>query len=95
MTAFPGSFSYFQLLNLDQRDILFWVKRAVHKILNRQINDLMTARVGADLEGKFWSEQVNRLLAIKKQLDIESGDKKKEPGKLAPGWGFFKVKKTG
>ena len=95
MTAFPGSFGYRELLNLDERDIVFWTQRAVRSILNRRLNDLVTARVGSGLDGKFWSEQVNHLLGIKKEFDLEDGDMKKIPAKQASGWGYFEMNKTG
>ena len=92
MTAFPGSFDY-QLLNLDRRDMSFWAKRATRRVLNERLSTLTVARAGADLDGKYWTEEVNRVIGILNRIDSDKESKK--PKALASGWGFFRMKKTG
>lgn len=94
MVAFPGSFSYFDLLNLDLRDFYLWAWRAVKRILSNRLHDLKTARLGNEMSGKEWAEEVNSIVDQMNELERDPQPEQKK-GKRAPGWDFFEQNPIG
>lgn len=64
------------------------------KLINQQLSDLMIGRLNVNMEGKLWSEEVNRLLGIKREYGLEEAEKPAQV-KRASGWGYFELRKTG
>lgn len=57
----------------------------------------MTARAGADLDGKLWTDEANAVLA-KIRLFGEEEKEPEQPKKekrLASGWDYFRLRKEG
>ncbi len=88
MVAFPGSFSYFVLLNLDVRDFWLWARRGVRRILSQRLEALITTRLAYETDGKEWTIKVNTIVSQMEELDNDPKPEEKR-GKRAPGWDFF------
>lgn len=89
MVAFPGSFPYFVLLNIDERDLWFWARRGVRRILSQRLSELRITRLANDMEGDQWLNEVNTVLDQMEEID-NPPKPEKEKDKLASGWQFFK-----
>jgi hypothetical protein len=94
MVAFPGSFPYLVLLNLDVRDLWYWAKRGVKVILGNRLNELRTTRLAND-DGNLWTEEVNSILRQLQELDQDEKTEKEKKEKQASGWDFFKQNPIG
>jgi hypothetical protein len=79
-SAFPGQFSYVELLNLDVRDLTYWFKAAQKKILTNRIWAIHVARLAmaadktftnvvGDLEGQLREIDVGKNSLIKENWD--------------------------
>lgn len=76
MTAFPGQFSYRELINLDFREFEFWGKKAQQILLQTQLKLLLTTRAAmAETDGftmmKSSIESCLRELEVGKEKMVE------------------------
>ena len=66
--AFPGLFTFVDLLNLDVRDFEFWSREAQRKVLNEKIEALRLSRM-AWAETEFVRDELAMYQAALAELD--------------------------
>ena len=90
MVAYPGSFPYLVLLNLDVRDLWLWAKRGVKVILSNRLNELRITRLANDMDGNLWTEEVNSILTQLQELNEDEKPEKEKKEERSAGFQFFR-----
>ncbi|HOY09616.1 MAG TPA: hypothetical protein PLB05_06020 [Candidatus Omnitrophota bacterium] len=70
VSAFPGQFTYREILNLDIRDLYFWAKHAKKKSLYDQMKMLVTMRAAVDPGTDNIKAMENEIKSKIRELDV-------------------------